>query len=125
MRNLLTAQAWECPCVDRRNFIGSERIKIEALYNYRKAFQTTNISDGGKRDSTCKELDNHYFSASRTFSRSFVVGLLNDCCAAPTGLAKELAFKTFTRARVDVQKNQPLRAGRRMSKMEVESKERV
>eukprot|EP00965_Chrysotila_dentata_P134647 4454100-Pleurochrysis_carterae.AAC.1 len=54
MLNIYAAQSWECPCIDWRNCIGSERIKSERIYDYRKLFQTTNISDGGKRDASVR-----------------------------------------------------------------------
>ena len=92
--------------------IGVERIAVTELYEYRKKFQTTTApSTGGARDATRKELENHYDKGSKTFTRSFVVGPLGDCCAASAGLAKGISFHTFADSRVDVHQNRPLHAG--------------
>lgn len=124
LRNLIAAQAWQCPCKDRANCIGRDRIPdVLQLYEYRKTFQTTAGGEGGFRDATRKEMESHYSSATREFSRSFVVGPLNDCCIASAGLAKGLAFGTFARARVDTRKQQVWRDGRRAKKERQESKE--
>ena len=93
------------------------------LYEYRKNFLQGVGSGVGLRDSLRLEMEGHYSSATREFSRSFVVGPLNDCCVASAGLAKGLAFATFARARTDVRKNRPWRDGRRHVREEKESKE--
>ena len=90
--NLTAAQQWNCPCSDRRNCIGEERgIAVLQLYEHRKQFLTTCKQRGGMRDAFCKDLLAHYSASSRSFSRSFVVGPLNDCCAAAAGLAAGLS----------------------------------
>ena len=107
MANLSAAQDWTCPCSDRRNCIGAERgLTVLQLYEHRKGFLTTCNSTGGKRDSFVSEIRGHYQHwHTRSFSRSFVVGPLNDCCVASVGLAKGLSFQTFANARADVRNN--------------------
>jgi hypothetical protein len=39
--NILAAQEWCCPCRDRRNCIGRERMRPEELLWHRKEYQTT------------------------------------------------------------------------------------
>eukprot|EP00965_Chrysotila_dentata_P158924 5249754-Pleurochrysis_carterae.AAC.1 len=63
---------------------------IIALYEHRKKFRTEAKSDprkSGYRDSFRRLLTQHYSQATRAFSRSFVIGPCNDCCAAAAGLA--------------------------------------
>ena len=109
MANLLAAQNWTCPCSDRRNCIGAERgLTVLQLYDHRKGFLTTCNSTGGKRDTIVSEMRGHFSTGTGSFSRSFVVGPLNDCCAASAGLAKGLSFQTFANARADVRKNRSL-----------------
>jgi hypothetical protein len=107
MANLSAAQDWTCPCSDRRNCIGAERgLTVLQLYEHRKGFLTTCNSTGGKRDSFVSEIRGHFISTdTRSFSRSFAVGPLNDCCVASVGLAKGLSFQTFANARADVRIN--------------------
>ena len=174
MSNLTAAQAWECPCLDRRtaprpapclclvpprpfprgrhsslvrsgtgggargepgsapqrrplvshdslaawaplhrrNCIGGERLKILDLYEHRKAFRTSAAQGRGLRDESRAALQNHYSAGNGTFSRSFVVGPLNDCCAASAGLASGLSFHTWSDSRTDVTKNRPWHTGR-------------
>ena len=105
MANLQAAQNWTCPCTDRRNCIGSERgLGVLQLYELRKTFLTTCSTAGGKRCSLEREMRGHYSSATSSFSRSFVVGPLNDCCVASAALAKGVSFQTFANARADVRK---------------------
>ena len=104
LSNLTAAQAWECPCLDRRNCIGSERIPLLHLYEHRKLFRTTAKGSGGFRDTARKEMEERYDVSNRTFTRSFKVGEVVDCCAASAGLAKGLSFGTFASARADVTK---------------------
>jgi hypothetical protein len=66
----------------------------------------------------------HYSVETSKMSRSFVVGKLNDCCAASFGLAAGLSFGTFARARSDVKKDGPKRADRRRKQVEKESAQR-
>eukprot|EP00965_Chrysotila_dentata_P143428 4739073-Pleurochrysis_carterae.AAC.1 len=67
-----------------------------------------------------------YSEGAREFARSFKVGPdLVDCCCASAGLAKGLAFGTFARARADVTKSRPWRAGRRVARERQESEERA
>eukprot|EP00965_Chrysotila_dentata_P032046 1068776-Pleurochrysis_carterae.AAC.1 len=88
MDNVIAAQTnWECPCLDRRNCLSKERIETGLLYDHRKRFQESAPRTGGKRDVMRTTLQQHYSSESRSFSRSFVVGTKNDCCAAAYGLA--------------------------------------
>ena len=122
--NLTAAQDWTCPCSDRRNCIGVGRLDVVQLYQHRKDFQTTCASSGGKRDTARASMAGHYNSASRTMSRSFVVGPLNDCCAASAGLASGLSFHTFERARSDLRGGAPLRTARRKAAADKQSSER-
>ena len=124
LKNLLVAQNWTCPCADRRNCIGSERLQVTELYAHRKEFQTKAAGDVGKRDATRASMAQHYCSTNRTLSRSFVVGPLNDCCAASAGLASGVAFGTWARARTDLRQNAPLRPDRRRATADKESTER-
>jgi hypothetical protein len=39
--NIMAAQEWVCPCKDRRNCIGRERLRPEDLLLHRKEYQTT------------------------------------------------------------------------------------
>ena len=112
MENLRAAQAWTCPCADRVNCIGEDRLKTLELYDYRKKFQTTCANGGGKRDATRKEMEQHA-DAAGNISRSFVVGPLNDCCVASAGLAKGISFGSFATARADMRKQRPMRIGRK------------
>jgi hypothetical protein len=57
-------------------------------------------------------------------SRSFVVGGLNDCCAASKGLADGLSFSQWSRARADLHQNRPRHAGRCKQKSDIESEGR-
>ena len=125
MANLTAAQNWECPCKDRRNCIGGERCKLLDLYEYRKQFRTTNAKGGGFRDASRKDLESHYDRRSGSFTRSFVVGLLGDCCAASSGLAKGISFATFASSRTDVTKERAWHAGRCKLKAKVQSEERA
>ena len=96
----------------RRNCIGGERLKILDLYEHRKAFRTSAAQGRGLRDESRAALQNHYSAGNGTFSRSFVVGPLNDCCAASAGLASGLSFHTWSDSRTDVTKNRPWHTGR-------------
>ena len=125
MANLMAAQAWSCPCRDRVNCIGGGRIpNILHLYEHRKIFQTCHRSGAGLRDAMRDELANHYSSANKSFSRSFVVGELNDCCAASAGLAAGLNFGSWAQARADVRLERPKASGRKKQKLNNESYER-
>ena len=64
-------------------------------------------------DASRKRQEAHYSSSTRTFSRSFVVGPLNDCCNISAGLADGLSWATFALARTDVRLSNPLRPGRK------------
>ena len=119
MENLRAAQAWTCPCADRDSCISEDRLKLLELYEYRKHFQTTCANGGGKRDATRKELQQHADAAGNT-TRSFVVGPLNDCCAASAGLAKGISFGTYATARADMRKQRPMRQGRKRRRTERE-----
>eukprot|EP00965_Chrysotila_dentata_P184811 6101616-Pleurochrysis_carterae.AAC.1 len=62
--NMDAAQAWSCPCPDRRNCIGAERINSQYLFEYRKTFLTTTHRRGGMRDAMRTELEGHYCTAN-------------------------------------------------------------
>lgn len=108
LANLAAAQAWTCPCIDRRNCLGAERgITILHLYEHRKTFLTTCNNTGGKRDAMRAQLESHYSSSGKSFTRSFVVGPLADCCSASAALANGVSFQTFANARADLRGNRP------------------
>ena len=107
LTNLVAAQKWKCPCTDRVSCIGLERLKTMELYEYRKAFRTTAANHGGLRDASRTDMAGHFDGKSGTFSRSFVVGSLGDCCAASAGLAKGLSFHTWADSRADVRQGRP------------------
>jgi hypothetical protein len=121
-QNILAAQAWSCPCTDRRSCIGQERLKPEALLIHRKEQRTS--MTGNARDASRSQLAQHFSSATKSFSRSFVVGELNDCCAASRGLADGLSWATWSRARSDCRKQKPFHAGRCKFKLEQTSNAR-
>lgn len=123
--NIIAAQEWSCPCTDRRNCIGHERLKREALLIHRKEFQTAYAPHhGGLRDCTRDLLAEHYCKHTKKFSRSFVVAGLNDCCAASRGLADGLSFVTWSRARADLRLDKPRHAGRVKKREELKSEAR-
>lgn len=75
--NLQAAQAWTCPCADRVNCIGKDRLQnVLDLYDHRKKFRTTAHTRGGLRDACRDELQRQYDPSSRKFRRAFKV-----CCA--------------------------------------------
>lgn len=125
LANLAAAQEWDCPCVDCRNCIGSERIPLLHLYEYRKKFRTTAKSSGGFRDAARSEMEVRYDASQNIFMRSFKVGEVVDCCAASAGLAKGLSFGTFASARADVTKKRPKSEGRREGAEKQQSVERA
>lgn len=125
LENLKAAQAWSCPCVDRRNCIGQDRVSIIDLYEHRKAFRTTAAAHGGFRDAVRKDLEAHYNDDTRQFMRSFKVGAHTDCCAASSGLAKGISFATWSAARADCKKKRPLHEGRKRARQVTISKERA
>ena len=101
MSNCKAAQEWSCPCLDRRNCIGQERLDMFKLYEFRKDFKVKH-KVSSMRDAMRAELQAHYDSSSGVFTRSFVVADRGDCCAAAAGLARGLSFGTFANARADV-----------------------
>jgi hypothetical protein len=119
--NLTAAQEWVCPCSDRRNCIGAERLNVLELYEHRKKFQGCHRSGGGLRDAMRDKMADHYSVESRSLSRSFVVGPLNDCCPASAGLAAGLNFASWAEARADLKKGRPKKAGRKQVKVDNES----
>ena len=126
IRNLQAAQAWSCPCADRRNCIGADRLCVLKLYDFRQRFREQFApANGGLRDATRSELQNHFDETKGCFSRSFVVGPLGDCCAESAALAKGLSFQTFAKARADVTKGRPTRVGRNRVRQRQESEERA
>ena len=125
LANLQAAQEWECPCTDRRNCIGSERVNVLKLYDHRKAFRTTAAQHGGLRDANRLQLEAHYDRSARCFTRSFVVGGHGDCCAASAGLANGISFATFANSRADVVKERTWHAGRCQLRSNQQSAERA
>lgn len=115
LRNLNAAQEWSCPCQDRHNCIGADRINVLQLYEFRLAFRSVN-KKSELRDAMRRELQGHYDAASGAFTRSFVVGPCGDCCAAAAGLARGLSFGTFANARADLVKERDWCAERRSHK---------
>lgn len=125
LANLMAAQDWVCPCSDRKNCIGIDRLSVLELYDHRKDFQTTAQTQGGFRDATRKALQLRFDVTTNSFIRAFKVGSLIDCCAASAGLASGVSFGTWSSARADVRKkDRPWRAGRRQHRIKVESYER-
>ena len=122
--NLTAAQEWSCPCLDR-DCIGADRLKLAALYEHRKDFRTKAAAKGGLRDANRLEMQGHYDQQSGTFTRSFVVGPLGDCCAASAGLANGLSFDTWASSRADVTLQRPWHAGRCEAKSKQQSEERA
>ena len=108
--NIQAAQLWECPCPDRPSCIGADRMRPEALLLHRKEVNTT--MQMNRRDTARQKLKLHYSCTTKSFSRSFVVGELNDCCAASCGVADGMSWATWSRARTDLKKDRPLHAGR-------------
>ena len=108
--NIQAAQNWACPCLDRHNCIGIDRIKLTPLLIHRKETQC-NIGSNA-RDAVRLKLGQHYNKESKSFTRSFVVGHLNDCCAASAGLADGHSWSTWSRARADLRLNKVFHAGR-------------
>ena len=70
-------------------------------------------------------MQGHYDEGLNTFTRSFVVGPVGDCCAASAGLAKGLSFGTFANSRADITQKRPWHAGRVKLKANQESEERA
>eukprot|EP00965_Chrysotila_dentata_P217587 6190093-Pleurochrysis_carterae.AAC.1 len=66
-------------------------------------------------------LEAHYSSQTGDFSRSFVVGPLNDVCAAAMGYACGLSCATFCNSRADCRMGRPLHKGRCMQRDRLES----
>lgn len=123
--NLKRAQEWICPCSDRPCLSKERYPRVDAIYDFRKTFQTTCKKDGGKRDAFRKRfLEPSYSSSYGTFSRSVRIGDLNDNCVAAAGLAAGLSFATYSDARTDVRKNRPFHGGRVEQRDKLESEER-
>ena len=117
--NIKAAQEWSCPCKDRRNCIGPERIRTEDLLVHRKEAQTQ--LSANRRDTVRSKLGGHYNKSTKSFTRSFVVGCLNDCCAASCGLADGFTWSTWAKGRADLRKDKPLHAGRTARKQQQDS----
>ena len=124
MENLVAVQEWKCPCTDRQNCIGADRLCILQLYEHRQRFRE-GAGSGGMRDALRDELQGHYDETHGKFSRSFVVGSLGDCCAESAALAKGVSFQTFATARADVRRNRPRRAARQEGRHRKESEQRA
>lgn len=111
--NLYKVQSWKCPCPDRDSCLSTERHpKIDALYDFRKTFQTTYRKRGLRDSFRTKFLEPAYSKEHGTFSRSIRIGDKNDNCVAAAALAAGLSFCTFANARTDVTKSRPYHAGR-------------
>ena len=111
MSNLVAAQEWSCPCPDRRNCIGAERLDIFKLYEFRREFRQRSVRSS-MRDAMRMELQTHYDERMGTFTRSFVVGPCGDCCAASAALARGLSSNNFFLARADLRQGRPLHSER-------------
>lgn len=103
MDNLIATQQWLCPCPDRHNCIGADRMSVLQLYEFRKAFRQ-GYKKSSLQDAMRTELQAHYHANGAYFTRSFVVGPCGDCCATSAGLARGMSFQTFANARADVGK---------------------
>jgi hypothetical protein len=125
MENLTAAQEWSCPCTDRTNCIGADRLNLIKLYEHRKRFQTTAAGKGGLRDANRAEMQGHYDRSASRFTRSFAVGPLGDCCAASAGLANGLSFSTWADSRADVTLERAWHAGRSQAKAKQQSEQRA
>lgn len=99
-----------------------DRIKPADLIIHRKEYITKTA--GNWRDAVRREMEQHYNSQTRSFSRSFVVGHLNDCCAASKGLADGYSWGTWSRARADLRLNRCYHDGRRKQVREKKSQAR-
>lgn len=73
MSNLIAAQKWKCPCADRANCIGDERLKVLDLYEHRKQFRCGAPARNGYRDSARDDMAQRYDRQTKTFTRSFKV----------------------------------------------------
>lgn len=79
--NLLAAQSWTCPCRDRKNCIGTDRLhSVLELYDHRKAFRTTAHLRGGYRDACREDMQQRFDASSNTFTRSFKVFSVHSKC---------------------------------------------
>ena len=58
MSNLMAAQDWMCPCLDRTNCIAPSRLTVLQLYEHRKSF-LTGVDARGKRDAMRAILAQH------------------------------------------------------------------
>ena len=131
MANLEAAQEWECPCPDRFNCIGKDRIpNIFDLYEHRKKFRTVHApAHGGLRDASRLDMSAHYDVQSKSLTRSFRVGPVGDCCAASDGLAKGMSFATWAGSRSDLHtangEAAPWREGRRQIRNKQETEKRA
>ena len=117
--NIQAAQKWCCPCRDRASCISKERIRPEDLLIHRKDVQVGLQTNA--RDAIRNQLAEHYNKSEKSFSRSFVVGSLNDCCAASAGIAGGFSWATWSRARTDLTKDRPRHKGRAAARHKVES----
>ena len=120
-----------CPCSDRncltkeKERLGSEAVVI--LYEHRKHFVLVlakKMGKGGRRDAFRKIMEEHYDKRTKTFTRSFRIGDLGDCCEAAAGLAAGLSFATFATVRADVTLERPWHAGRALASTANDSYER-
>ena len=85
------------------------------MYEYRKKFRTVTapkMGGGGMRDAARSEMEGHFDEAKGTFTRSFRVGPLGDCCKASASLAKGLSYQTHANASADVTLKRPWHKGR-------------
>lgn len=70
-------------------------------------------------------MESHYDEGTRSFTRSFRIGPVADCCAASAGLAKGMSFATWSSSRTDVRLSRPLKGSRREAADNQESFQRA
>ena len=118
MKNLEKALAWQCSCSKLSvSCLDVSRVNVCELYAHRTAFQLRACTGGGKRDTLRKDLESHYDEEKCAFQHTFKIGKLASHCAPAFGVACGVAFETFKRARTDVTRKRPLRAGRLAKKL--------
>ena len=125
MPNLIAAQQWSCPCPDRDNCIGADRLDLLDLYEHRKKWRTSAHTRGGFRDGMRMDMRNHFDKRTNKFTRSFVVGPLGDCCVASVGLACGLSIQSFGNSRADLRYDRPWHAQRMAVHAKQQSAERA
>eukprot|EP00965_Chrysotila_dentata_P261906 6214404-Pleurochrysis_carterae.AAC.2 len=97
---------------------GTDSLDITLLYDHRREFQQNCSRQGGKRDAMRDILEAHYSKETMSFTRSFVIGGKNDCCAASMGLANGLSVATYYLSVTDCRQAR----GRHASRVKVHDK---